>query len=285
MEELAYSPDKVTGTLRIPPHSIEAEQSVLGGLMLDNEAWDPIADRVSEQDFYRSDHRLIFRAIAALANEGKPYDIVTLSEWLAAKNLLEKAGGLVYLALLAETTPSAANIAAYADIVRERSVLRQLIRVGTEIGNSAYHTEGRTSEQLLDQAEQLVFEIADQQARERLGFKPIKELLTKALARIDTLFQQDSPITGVATGFTDFDQLTAGLQPSDLIIVAGRPSMGKCLAFDSEIMLEDGSIATIEALYRRRDARLLTLNRCWRFELTAPSVFVDDGEKPVFRLT
>src|ERR671914_1242937 len=227
MEELAYSPDKVTGTLRIPPHSIEAEQSVLGGLMLDNEAWDPVADRVSEQDFYRSDHRLIFRAIAALANEGKPYDIVTLSEWLAAKNLLEKAGGLVYLALLTETTPSAANIAAYADIVRERSVLRQLIRVGTEIGNSAYHTEGRTSEQLLDQAEQLVFEIADQQARERLGFKPIKELLTKALARIDTLFQQDSPITGVATGFTDFDQLTAGLQPSDLIIVAGRPSMGK----------------------------------------------------------
>ncbi len=248
MEELAYSPDKVTGTLRIPPHSIEAEQSVLGGLMLDNEAWDPVADRVSEQDFYRSDHRLIFRAIAALANEGKPYDIVTLSEWLVANNLLEKAGGLVYLALLAETTPSAANIAAYADIVRERSVLRQLICVGTEIGNSAYHTEGRTSEQLLDQAEQLVFEIADQQARERRGFKPIKELLTKALARIDTLFQQDSPITGVATGFTDFDQLTAGLQPSDLIIVAGRPSMGKtafAMSITEQATIKEGHVIAI----------------------------------------
>ncbi len=227
MEELAHRPDETTGMLRVPPHSIEAEQSVLGGLMLDNEAWERVAERVSEQDFYRSDHRLIFRAIAALANEARPYDVVTLSEWLTANNQLEKAGGLAYLAALAENTPSAANIAAYADIVRERSILRQLIRAGTEISHSAYNTEGRTSEQLLDQAERLVFEIADREARGRRGFKTIKELLGNALDRIDTLFQRDSPVTGVATGFTDFDELSAGLQPSDLIIVAGRPSMGK----------------------------------------------------------
>lgn len=227
MEELTYRPDEVTGILRVPPHSIEAEQSVLGGLMLDNEGWEHVVERVSEQDFYRSDHRLIFRAIATLANEGKPYDVVTLSEWLAATNQLEKAGGLAYLATLAENTPSAANIAAYADIVRERSILRQLIHAGIEIANSAYNTEGRTSEQLLDQAERLVFEIADREARGRRGFKSIKDLLVNALDRIDMLFQQDNPITGVATGFTDFDELTAGLQPSDLIIVAGRPSMGK----------------------------------------------------------
>jgi replicative DNA helicase len=223
----SYAPDSVTESLKLPPHAIEAEQSVLGGLLLDNETWTTASERVSENDFYRLEHRLILRAIEALANEGKPYDVVTLAEWLSSQGLLDRVGGIAYLAALAENTPSAANIAAYADIVRQRSVLRQLIRVGTEIGNSAFNTEGRSVEELLDRAERSVFEIADQVSRSRVGYKDIKGLLVDALDRIDTLFQRDNPITGVATGFNDFDELTAGLQRSDLVIVAGRPSMGK----------------------------------------------------------
>ncbi len=225
--ELLAAPDTATEALRLPPHSIDAEQSVLGGLMLDNNAWDTAADRVSEADFYRRDHRLIFRAIHALAEKGSPFDAVTLSEWLGGQNLLAETGGLAYLGALAKNTPSAANIRAYADIVRERAVLRRLISVGTEIVDSAFYPAGRDSKTLLDEAEQRVFQIAEQIARHRSSVRSIKELLVKAVERIDTLFQLDNPITGVPTGFPDLDHLTAGLQPSDLVIVAGRPSMGK----------------------------------------------------------
>ncbi len=213
--------------LKVPPHSIQAEQSVLGGLLLDNRAWDEIADLVTEEDFYRRDHRLIFRAIGTLIDRGDPCDVVTLSEWLDGQQQLDEAGGLAYLGTLAKDTPSAANIRAYAGIVRENSVLRQLAEVGTEIANSAYVPEGRTSPELLDHAEQLVFRIADQGHSRGSGFSNIKDLLVKAVDRIDTLYHQDNPITGVPTGFTDLDEMTAGLQPSDLIIIAGRPSMGK----------------------------------------------------------
>ncbi len=223
----ATSKDIETEALKLPPFSIEAEQAVLGGLMLDNNAWDKVADVINEEDFYRRDHRLIFRAIATLANEGQPCDAVTLSEWLESQNELDNAGGLSYLGSLANSTPSAANIKAYAEIVRERSVMRQLINVANEISNSAYQPEGRTSAELLEEAEQRVFEIADKGARGRTGYIGIKHLLTRAVDTIDKLFQLDSPITGVPTGFTDFDEQTAGLQKSDLIIVAGRPSMGK----------------------------------------------------------
>ncbi len=213
--------------LKVPPFSLEAEQSVLGGLMLENSAWDQIADRVGEPDFYRRDHRMIFRAICELMEHGSPCDVVTLAEWLDRREELESVGGLAYLGALANNTPTAANIRAYSDIVRERSILRQLIQVGTEIAASAYQPEGRASKELLEVAEQQVFQIAEQNARTRQGFVGIKQLLTSAVDRIDTLFQQDSAITGVPTGFTDFDDKTAGLQPGDLIIVAGRPSMGK----------------------------------------------------------
>ena len=213
--------------LKVPPHSIDAEQSVLGGLLLDNESWIQVAERLSEQDFYRNDHRLIYKCIESLADDNKPYDVVTLAEWLENNGQLDQAGGLSFLAALAENTPTAANITAYADIVRERAVLRQLIRAGTDIAGSAYNTEGRTSEELLDDAERQVFEIADQHARGRIGFRVIKDLLVNALDRIDTLFQQENPITGVATGYGKFDDMTSGLQKGDLIIVAGRPSMGK----------------------------------------------------------
>lgn len=230
MPELVYPPNAVdvaTENLKIAPQSVEAEQSVIGGLMLDKNAWDKIGDIVSEDDFYRRDHRLIFRAIANMSAKGDPCDVVTLSEWLDKQDLLEDAGGLAYLGTLAKNTPSAANIKAYAAIVRERSVLRQLITVGNEISNSAYQTEGRSSEELLDGAEREVFKIAEMGAKGKKTVVPIRDLLTKAVDRIETLFQQDNPITGVPTGWTDFDEKTSGLQKSDLIIVAGRPSMGK----------------------------------------------------------
>jgi replicative DNA helicase len=221
------SPDRATEGLRVPPHSVEAEQSVLGGLMLDNESWLQVSEKLTDQDFYRRDHASIFRGVEALANAGKPYDIVTLAEWLETNGQLAAAGGLQYLAQLADNTPTAANIGAYADIVRERAVLRSLIRAGTDIAESAFRTEGRSALELIDEAERVVFQIAERESRGRKGFQPIKQLLVAALDRIDQLHQRDSPITGVPTGYSDLDDKTSGLQPSDLVIIAGRPSMGK----------------------------------------------------------
>ena len=213
--------------LKVPPHSIEAEQAVIGGLLLDNQAWDRIADRVTEADFYRHDHRLIFRAIADLAERHQPFDVVTLSERLEAEGKLQDAGGLSYLGTLAKDTPSAANITAYADIVREKSILRQLIRVGQEIAEKGFNPGGADSRALLDEAEQRVFEIAEKGARGEEGFADIKRLLKQTLERIEILYERNEPVTGVPTGFDDLDEMTSGLQPGDLVIVAGRPSMGK----------------------------------------------------------
>ncbi len=230
MEETAYRvgpSDPVTEALKVPPQSVEAEQSVLGGLMLDSSRWDQIADVVAADDFYRKEHRLIFRAVSALCQENTPADVVTVSEWLDNLGELQAAGGLAYLGNLAKNTPSAANILAYARIVRERSVMRQLIRIGSEIANSAYRPEGRNPDELLDNAEKRIFEIAEGSTRRRGGFAPLKDLLTRSVDRIDALFRSDNPLTGVPTGYTELDQKTSGLQPSDLIIIAGRPSMGK----------------------------------------------------------
>ena len=219
--------DLIHQSLKVPPHSIEGEQAVLGGLMLSNDAWDTIADLISEEDFYRRDHRLIFRAIAGLAGQNKPRDAVTLHEWLEKHGELEAAGGMVYLGTLAKDTPSAANVKAYADIVRQRSILRQLIQVGEKIAGSAYEPGERDVKKLLDAAETDVFKIAEQGTMARQPYRNIKDLLSTAVDRIDELFNNDDPITGVPTGFDKFDEMTAGLQRSDLIIVAGRPSMGK----------------------------------------------------------
>ncbi|MBD3619188.1 MAG: replicative DNA helicase [Chromatiales bacterium] len=213
--------------LKVPPHSIEAEQAVLGGLMLENSAWDQIADRVGEEDFYRHDHRLIFRAIADLAERSSPFDVVTLSEWFQSRGELETVGGLAYLGTLAKDTPSAANIRAYADIVRERAILRRMIEVGTAIADNGYNADGRDSKELLDDAERRVFEIAERGARAQQGFRSIKSLLKNTVEHIDSLFERDDPITGLPTGYNDFDEMTSGLQAGDLVIVAGRPSMGK----------------------------------------------------------
>jgi len=226
-EDYYFTPDQAVESLKVPPHSIQAEQSVLGGLLLDNQTWDSVADKVVENDFYRRDHRLIFRSIAQLAEKQDPFDVVTLSEILETTGELQDVGGLAYLSMLARDTPSAANIVAYANIVRDRSVLRQLIHVGTEISDSAFTTEGRETADLLENAERKVFEIAEQRQRGQGGFHSIKSLLAKAVDKIETLYELDGDITGASTGFTDLDEKTSGLQPSDLIIVAGRPSMGK----------------------------------------------------------
>jgi len=213
--------------LRLPPHSIQAEQAVLGGLMLDDEAWERVADQITAEDFYRREHQAIFRAMTALGEADQPLDVVTLAEELERRGELDDVGGLPYLGMLANDTPTASNVGAYARLVREQSVMRQLIRAGNRIAESCYRPEGRKVDQLLDEAENLVFQIAEQQAKGRSGFRPITELLTDTVNRIEELYSSGSAMTGVPTGFDDFDAKTSGLQKSDLIIVAGRPSMGK----------------------------------------------------------
>ncbi|MEQ1880850.1 MAG: replicative DNA helicase [Burkholderiales bacterium] len=221
--------DSQVELIRLPPHSVEAEQSVLGGLLLDNTAWDKIADFIGESDFYRGDHRLIYRHISKLIGHSRPADVITVAESLESTKELEGVGGLAYLGALSQNTPSAANIRRYAEIVRERSVMRKLAEVGTEIADGAYNPMGREAGQLLDEAESKVFAISEEGARGRQGFVDIQPLLTQAVERIDLLYNRDNPsdVTGVPTGFTDLDRMTSGLQPGDLVIVAGRPSMGK----------------------------------------------------------
>jgi replicative DNA helicase len=215
--------------VRTPPHSIEAEQSVLGGLLLDNAAWDKIADLVTAGDFYRHDHRLIYQAIGRLLDASKPADVVTVFEALQSAGRIDDAGGLPYLTALAQNTPSAANIRRYAEIVRDRAILRRLVTVGEEIATSALNPQGRDTKTILDEAESKIFQIAEEGARGRQGFVEMDRLLTQVVERIQELFERAHPsdVTGVPTGFTDLDSKTAGLQPGDLIIVAGRPSMGK----------------------------------------------------------
>ncbi len=229
MEERAFSrrgTEPAAEALKVPPQSIEAEQSVLGGLLLDNQSWDRIADIVTADDFYRREHRLIFNAIAALCGESSPADVVTVSEWLERSGEIEPAGGLAYIGSLANNTPSAANIVAYAAIVRENSVMRELVRAANDIGNLVYSPDGRSATELLDIAEKRIFDI-NEKGHRRGEFQPLNTLLSKAVDRIDQLFRSQSSITGVATGFNDLDDMTSGLQPSDLVIIAGRPSMGK----------------------------------------------------------
>ncbi len=221
--------DPQLDALRVPPHSIEAEQSVLGGLLLDNAAWDRIADFVREDDFYRYDHRIIFQHIVKLINATRPADVITVFEALSSSGKAEDVGGLTYLNALAQNTPSAANIRRYAEIVRDRGVLRKLITVSDEISGQAFNPQGKEVKQLLDEAESKIFAIAEEGARGAQGFLEIQPLLTQVVERIDELYNRDNQndITGVPTGFVDLDRMTSGLQPGDLIIVAGRPSMGK----------------------------------------------------------
>jgi len=219
--------EQETTSLKTPPHSIEAEQSILGGLLLDNSKWDVVGDKVLDEDFYRHDHKLIYRAISRLANAGEPADVVTVAEELERIGELENAGGMAYLGELVQKTPSATNVRAYADIVHERAVLRRLISVSGEIADNAFNPKGRTTSELVDEAERKVFQISESKSGQEGGPQSVNPVLTKTLERIDELFNTTDSITGVTTGFKDLDEMTSGLQPSDLVIVAARPSMGK----------------------------------------------------------
>lgn len=291
-------------SLRIPPHSLEAEQSVIGGLMLDNKAWERVGDKLVAEDFYRRDHRLIFDAIGELAERNQPCDAVTVSEFLDRKGQIEEAGGLAYLGQLAMDTPSAANTVAYADIVRERSMLRELIRVGGEIAGSAFQSDGRDAASLVDAAERSVFEIAEKGHRRGSGFVPLKEILPRTIDRLDELQSSEGHVTGAPTGFDDLDRMTAGLHPGDLVIIAGRPSMGKTslamniaehiaisaakpvAIFSMEMSAEQLSFRMISSLGRVNQSHLRTGNfsdEDWHrinsavSVMSNASVFIDDS--------
>jgi len=221
--------DREVAALRLPPHSVEAEQSVLGGLLLDNSAFDRVADVLREDDFYRFDHKLIWQQISRLIERSQPADVVTVFEALQSAGKAQEIGGLAYLNALAQETPSAANIRRYAEIVRDRGILRKLISTSDEISTTALNPQGKETRQILDEAESRIFQISEEGSRGASGFQPLQELLGKVVERVDQLYSQanQSEVTGVPTGFADLDRMTSGLQPGDLVIVAGRPSMGK----------------------------------------------------------
>ena len=226
MSETAPSIQPETRTLKVPPHSTEAEQSVLGALMLNNEAWFDVSDIVAPSDFYRPQHRIVFEAMAALSRDNQPLDAVTVSEALPSRGLLEKAGGIAYLAELVDGTPGASNVSAYARIVRDRSTLRKVIAAANQIVEKAFVREGQSDAEVLDYAEQEIFRISEDRAKSD-GPQDINPLLDNTVRRVKELSKSKGGITGLATGFADLDRLTAGLQKADLVIVAGRPSMGK----------------------------------------------------------
>lgn len=222
-----FPPDTDSASIRLPPHSIEAERSVLGALILNGEAWDKVADVVIEEDFYRNDHRLIFRAIEHLSEKNAPRDAVTVSERIESAGDLAETGGLGYLVELAEQTPSASNVVAYAKIVRERSVLRQLISTCNSVADLAFRPDGMGVADILDSAESQMFAIADQTSRSVAGLTKVGDIMQLTKVKLEELGSNPSALTGVSTGYKDLDGLTSGLQKSDLIILAGRPSMGK----------------------------------------------------------
>ncbi|WHZ12055.1 MAG: Replicative DNA helicase (DnaB) [Burkholderiaceae bacterium] len=219
--------DRQVAQLRIPPHSIEAESSVLGGLLLDNGAWDRVGDLLTDTDFYRYEHRLVYAAVAALINATRPADVITVHEQLQAQGKADEVGGLAYLNALAQYVPSAANIRRYAEIVRERAILRKLVRASDEIATSAFNTQGRAVDKILDEAEQKIFNIGEEGSRMKQGFQGMDSLVVQLLDRVQEMADNPNDITGVPTGFYDLDRMTSGLQAGDLVVLAARPSMGK----------------------------------------------------------
>ena len=222
-----YGQDRQVAQLRIPPHSIEAESSVLGGLLLDNGAWDRVGDLLTERDFYRYEHRMVFGAIGSLINASKPADVITVFEQLQNQGKAEEIGGLSYLNSLAQYVPSAGNIRRYAEIVRERSILRKLVSASDEISTNAFNPQGRPVSAILDEAEQKIFNIGEEGARSKQGFQAMDTLVVALLDRVQEMADNPNDVTGVPTGFYDLDRLTAGFQAGDLIVLAARPSMGK----------------------------------------------------------
>jgi replicative DNA helicase len=222
-----YGLDRQLAQLRVPPHSAEAESSVLGGLLLDNSSWDRVSDLLTESDFYRFEHRLVFGAIGALVNAAKPADVITVFEHLQNQGKAEEIGGLAYLNSLAQYVPSSGNIRRYAEIVRERGILRKLVSASDEISTSAFNPRGRPVATILDEAEQKIFNIGEEGARTKQGFQAMETLVVKLMDRVQEMADNPNDVTGVPSGFYDLDRLTAGFQAGDLIVLAARPSMGK----------------------------------------------------------
>jgi replicative DNA helicase len=227
LDDSAFRADREVAQLRIPPHSIEAESSVLGGLLLDNGAWDRVGDLLKDTDFYRYEHRLIFTAVSALINGSKPADVITVFEQLQSQGRADEVGGLAYLNSLAQYVPSAANIRRYAEIVRERGILRKLLSASDEIATNAFNPQGRAVAQILDEAEQKIFNIGEEGSRMKQGFQSMDTLVVQLLDRVQEMADNPNDVTGVPTGFIDLDRMTSGLQAGDLVVLAARPSMGK----------------------------------------------------------
>jgi len=267
---------------RVPPQSVEAEQGVLGSMLLDRDAIARVVEMLRGDDFYREAHRRIFDTMVELFERGEPVDLITVTDRLKARGQLDDVGGAAYVTALLDAVPTAANVEYYARLVLQKSLLRQMIAAGTEIVGMGYREEQEV-EVLLDHAEKLVFGIASRRMLQ--DFLPIRDVLQESFDRIDRRYQDKGTVTGVPTGFVDLDRMTAGLQPADLIIVAARPAMGKCLKYDAEIVdARTGAIHTIQEVVGARQASLLTLDESMRLAPTAPSQFVDDGIKPVCRV-
>jgi replicative DNA helicase len=266
---------------RLPPQNIDAEEAILGGILLDPEAIGRVMEILNPEAFYISAHKEIYRAALTLQTQGRPTDLMSVTTWLHDNGLLEKVGGQGQLAQLVDRTISAVNIDQYAQLVMEKYLRRKLIQAGTEVAQLGYDTT-TPLERVLDQSEQKIFNIT--QVRPTQGLTATSDILTQTFSDIEQ--RHLGLVTpGIACGFYDLDAMTQGFQRSDLIIAAGRPSMGKCLAYDARIVLSDGSVATIQEIYRRQTAQLLTLKSNWQFSITEPSAFVDDGIKPVFQVT
>jgi replicative DNA helicase len=268
-------------TSLIPPQNIEVEEAILGGILLDPEAIGRVAEKLIPEAFYIPTHTDIYQAFLALSGQGKPTDLLAVTDWLIDQNQLEKIGGQAKLIQLLERTVSAVNIDSLAVLVMDKYIRRELIKAGTEVTQLGFATD-RPLETVLDESEQQILNLT--QARPKQGLTPIKEIVASTYQDIQDRHDQLIP-PGLTSDFSDLDGMTGGFQRSDLIIIAGRPSMGKCLAYDAEIVLADGSIKTIQELYHQQQAELLTLNNNWQFSLTRPSAYIDDGIKPVFKVT
>ncbi len=264
------------------PHSAEAERAILGAVLLDNTIISQAIEQLKADDFYVPSHRRIFLAMCALFERGSEIDPLILAEELKRESTVDAVGGMTFITNLTYGLPHFANINEYAGIVRSKATKRNLVKAANKIIGEALE-EADPADIILDHAEQYIFAIAD--ARHRQGFAHIKGVADTVLENVQAMSGRQAMLTGLTTGFSELDQMTSGLQPSDLIIVAARPSMGKCLAHDSEIVLQDGSIATIEAIYHAQNAALLTLGDDWKFRPTTPGNYIDDGHKPVFRVT
>jgi replicative DNA helicase len=272
----------VASVERVPPQNLEAEQGVLGSMLLDRDAIARVVEMLRPEDFYRDAHRRIYDAVVELFERGEPVDLITVTDRLRDKGQLDDVGGAAYVTALLNSIPTAANVEYYARIVLQKSMLRQLIAAGTQIAHLGFEGENDV-ELLIDRAEKLVFGIANRRLIQE--FLPIREILKESFERIDRRYQDKGTLTGVATGFTDLDQLTSGLQPADLVIVAARPSMGKCLKYDAEIAdARTGEVCTIQEIVGRKTARLWTVTESGTLTAASPSQFVDDGIKPVYRV-